>query len=898
MLSLIFGHTTFAISTVITAFMAGLALGSYLLGRWSESDNRLKTIMGKLGVSPHFLMYGFLEIFTGLYCLFTPSLFKIVEFIYLKFSDLNFYPATILRFILCVMVLLIPTLFMGGTLPLLSKFLIKNSKELSKKLGFLYSINTFGAFFGIIMSGFYLISTCGITATLRFAAIINIFIGIFVYFLNKNPQNIFTSSSVEKEIFLETAEEKDDKKLCQSKMIFIIFAFSGFASMIYELAWTRVLALSLGSSTYAFSTMVATFLFGIAAGSIIYSYLSKKKTFNYGTFGWLQLFISLTSLLTIFLLGRIPIYVIELFSIIKNFPYNVILLANFIVCFSVMIIPATLMGIVLPLAGQIYTQNIKEIGKNIGDIYAVNTLGCILGSFLTGFVFIPFLGIQKSLQIAVVINLLAGVLILYTYFKEKKNKVIIILYVIIIMFISFYVPSWNPAIMNSGSAIYSEQHMNNYRKEYEKKKMGWDEYFNNFSSGNILFHKDGISSTVAVYNIKGTLFLRVNGKTDASTGSDFGTQLISGYLPVFYHENPKEVFIIGLGSGITAKAVLDFPEIKSVTCGEIEPAVVEANRYFESYTEKILSNPRFEIKVDDGRNLLLSSKKKYDIIISEPSNPWIAGVGNLFTKEFYEISKGKLAKDGIFCQWFQFYSMDYKNIEMILRTFYSVYPKGVIWIGSYGDFILLGSEKELLFDYERFNNYYNNNKNIYNSLNSVGIDSPDVLFIYYIMKQSELPVEKGILNTDDLPLLEFSAPESLYLDTVDKINMKHIYQYKKGIIPPLKDKKSVKNLTYNFSIKLFDFYYATIPEFGDVLLNKLIEKGPENYALKMVKIKRLKKLNKILMAEEELLKLISEYPLNHQSYFELSELYKSQGMTLKAHNILTRARKVDKERKN
>ena len=166
------------------------------------------------------------------------------------------------------------------------------------------------------------------------------------------------------------------------------------------------------------------------------------------------------------------------------------------------------------------------------------------------------------------------------------------------------------------------------------------------------------------------------------------------------------------------------------------------------------------------------------------------------------------------------------------------------------------------------------------------------------MKQGELPVEKGILNTDDLPLLEFSAPESLYLDTVDKINMKQIYQYKKAIIPPLKDKRAINDLTYNFSIKLFDFYYATIPEFADVLLNQLLKKGPENYALNMVKIKRLEKMNKILIAEEELLRLISEYPSNYQSYFELAELYKSQGMNIKSHNILTRAGEIDKERKN
>ncbi len=299
-----------------------------ILGIWADSDGKIKNMLRKIGGYPDFLMYGILEAFIGIYCLFTPVMFNIVESIYLQFSYLPFYTISIIRFILCMIVLIVPTFCMGGTLPLLSKFLIINSQELSRKLGFLYFINTAGAVLGTIMAGFYLISNLGITGTLYMAAFINIAIGILVYSLNKGAGNV---SSTIKEKVVEDMVKKTDKI---TWLIFIIFGFTGFGSMIYELAWTRAISLALGSSTYAFSTMLATFLFGIALGSIIYSFLSRRNDFSILSFGWLEILISLSCLITIPLLGRIPIYVIYFFPRLKG-SYNMILLANF---FSVLLL--------------------------------------------------------------------------------------------------------------------------------------------------------------------------------------------------------------------------------------------------------------------------------------------------------------------------------------------------------------------------------------------------------------------------------------------------------------------------------------------------------------------------------------------------------------------------------
>jgi len=869
MLCLTFGHTTFAISTVITAFMGGLALGSYTLGRWADSESMFHRFLALRGVSSSFLMYGILEAFIGIYCLFTPCLFKLIEYIYINFSGLPFYVLSILRFILCILVLILPTLCMGGTLPLLSKFLIRHSKELSNKLGLLYFINTLGAVFGTILSGYYLINTVGLTASLHFAAIINIGIGTIVYILNKDRRNIFISTS-DKDVKDVGAKEERTVSVRNIKLLVIIFAFAGFASMIYELTWTRALALTLASTTYAFSTMLGTFLFGIALGSILFSYFSKKWTLNEASFGWLEIFIGLSCLLTIPLLGRLPLYVIEIFPLLKN-SYNLVILSYFLICFAVMLVPTTLMGIVFPLAGRLYTSSIKDIGKSIGNIYAINTIGCIFGSFLAGFVLIPFIGVQNSLKLAVMINILGGGIFLFQCHRTPVYRVGIMAGIIPIIILSCYLPSWNPSIMSIGAAIYADVYFDEYKKAGAQGK----QFFDNFMLNYLVYQKDGISCTVSVYNFNNDFILRVNGKTDASTVIDMPTQLMLGYLPLLYHKAPEDVFIIGLGSGVTGKAVLDFPQVESVVCAEIEPAVIEASKFFEKFNGNLLSDPRFDVRVADGRNALLASKKKYDVIISEPSNPWIAGIGNLFTREFYEICKSRMNSDGIICQWLHLARMDPTDAEMIIRTFYSVFPEGIIWRGKDSDLLLLGSQEKTVFDFSLFRENYENNRDLRTSLIEIGINTPDTIFVHYIAEKNSLEgIMAGQLNTDDLPILEFSAPKSLYLETVSS-NISRIYEYKEETLPPVKN-IDTHCLSVNYYFKMLDFYYIYAPKAGDKLLSELLLLYPEDISVKLYMIKRLISTDRILLARKELVNLIDCHPRNPLLYREMSKFHRDQ----------------------
>lgn len=862
LLSLLFGHTTFAISTVITAFMGGLAWGSFYFGRLADREKEFPAFLKQFGSSSLFLMYGLLEGAIGIYCLITPLLFQVVEIVYLPFSELPFPVLSLIRFLLCALVLIFPTFLMGGTLPLLSKFYIQNRGEMSPKLGFLYFINTIGAAVGAFLAGFFMIRLRGLHLTLLIAALINLIIGLAVYRLTSRglPGFIPLPSRTEKPPVI--SGNGNQPPPLSLKILFGVFAFTGFASMIYEICWTRALALALGSSTYAFTTMLSTFLFGLAAGSLLYSRCSRKRSFGLLTFGWLEVSTGIACLLSVFLLGEMPLYFISIFPFVKS-SYLLVLAADFLLSFLAMLIPTLLIGFIFPLAGQLYTAQFQQLGRRLGEIYAINTVGCILGAFTTAFIFIPLWGVQTSLQIAVSINLLSGTLFILRSNLTRLKKLTATLVILPALVYTAAMPSWNPNIMNSGAAIYTDRITKSDLVSDEKKD-------------NLLFNKDGITSTISVYREGKDIYLKVNGKTDASTSGDLPTQLLLGYLPVLYHPQPEEVFIIGLGSGITAKAVLDFPHIRSVTCAELEPEVIEANRFFAPYNGHILNNPRFKIKTDDGRNALLASTRKTDIIISEPSNPWIAGVANLFTREFYQISKARLNPGGIFCQWLQLYGIEPEDVIMILKTFYSVFPHGVVWRGLKGDLILLGSDKALILDYAAYARRFRENKAFKKSLQEIQIDHPDTLFAHYLVDASQLgaTLRTAPFNSDNLPLLEFSAPRSLYADTETR-NLRGLYQYKTHKVP-----ESI-GFPENQSLPV-GYYLALYRDLGEVFLESMLQEAgrlyPDNVEISLLKVKTLIKNNQIIPAESFLKAMIARGLDDYRLPLELARLHFRQGM--------------------
>jgi spermidine synthase len=874
-LSLLFGHTTFAIGTVITAFMGGLALGSFYFGRWADRESRFKDLLRRQGESPYLLAYGLMEALVGVYCLLTPFLFTLVEGVYLQFATLPFYAMNILRFLLCLAVLIFPTFLMGGTFPIISKFFIQNLSEFGSKLGRLYFINTIGAATGSFLAGLYLLRILGLNATLLCAAVINIGIGLLAYLINKNPGRHEAGAAEEE----EAGAQQPPGMLtpAAARLILVIFAFTGFASMIYEIAWTRALALALGSSIYAFSIMLTTFLLGIALGSMLFSRMARKRVFTAAAFGWLEILTGIFCLLSIPLLGQMPLFFLSIFPFVKG-DYDLIILADFLLCFLVMIVPTILMGFVFPLVGRLYTQSMEKIGRSLGEVYAVNTLGCILGSFLASFVMIPFLGVQNSLRAAIVINLLAGLLILYQHYERPAARAAALATAAAAVLLSGFMPGWNPAVMTSGSAVYAQMYSGS-ATDFEAR------------GKNILFYRDGISSTVSVHKQGTNVFLRVNGKTDASTEGDMPTQIMLGYLPMMHHRDPKDIFIIGLGSGITAKSVLEFPGVRSVVCAELEPAVLEANRFFADFNGRVMEHPLFKVRIDDGRNALLASRDKYDVIISEPSNPWIAGVANLYTSEFYRIGKERLREGGIFCQWFHLYSMHPADVKMVLKTFFTVFPHGTVWSTAFADLVLLGSGEDMTFDYARWSEGFSRNPAIRKSMESIKVRAPDAVFSFFLtdMKSLRPLFRTAHLNTDDLPLLEFSAPKHLYENTTG-VNLRGLSEFKREKHPPLRGFPPGGKLSHHYFASALD----QMNKIGaSETAAKILEEGlglyPRHAALQLIKAKGFLQKNHVLKAEKEFQRLIADHPGESAGCLELARLYRDQGFPEKAEGMYEKA---------
>ena len=410
--------------------------------------------------------------------------------------------------------------------------------------------------------------------------------------------------------------------------ILLAFGFSGWCALTYQVAWNRILSLLLGSSIYAFSLILTTFILGLALGTVVFSRWVNTFKNPLVVFGFLQVGIGVSALMMIPLFENIPFinrWVYQNWSM----EFTTIQWSVFLVMFCFLFVPTFFMGGQFPVVVRLVVRKLDTLGHSIGKVYASNTVGTIIGSFLAGFVLIPWIGVQDTILVAVGLNLLVGTaLLIFSADLSLNSKIYVLPAILVVCFLyGRSMEPWDKSVISSGS--YMPYRIGDL-SEAEKK------------ANKILFFKEGTHTTVTTeLSVSGNIFLRVNGKTDASLAMDMRTQLLSGYLPMFLHENPESVLVIGQGSGITLGAVEQFP-IKSVDLVEISSAVIEGSRYFDPFNHNALSDDRLKIILADGRNHVALADRKYDVIISEPSNPWISGVGALFTDNFFKLMKKRL----------------------------------------------------------------------------------------------------------------------------------------------------------------------------------------------------------------------------------------------------------------
>lgn len=749
-LSLTFGHTVLAVSTVLTVFMSGLALGSFLAGRWSDKERARLEKENRSGGPPRFLaLYGKLEIFIGIWAVLSLLLLNGVESLYLNAAQAGSGASVLysIVFLGSFAVLLPPTTAMGATLPVFTQLLVATRQDVGSWLSRIYGWNTLGACCGAGVGGFILLPLLGLKFAVGVAALGNLAIGVVA--IKKAGELKLSSAAEEESSDQEGGDELEQEQSSGGWFLPVAFGLSGFAAMVYQLGWTRGLVLSIGSSTYSFAIILTAFLASLGLGSLIYKRLMQSRTPRVMHLAYLQFGIALSGLLATVLIGKLPQVMVQAIPAL-DYQFGKILAFDFFLCVLLMILPTLAMGLTFPLVTHLYTDKLSSLGKRLGEAYAANTLGAIIGSFLGGFVFLPQFGAQNALFGAVILNLTVGLALALVSQGSKVPALVLSAVGALALVVS---PTWKATELSAGAGIYAK-------------------------ADNFLFepayYKDGLSATVTVgYNGPQAPYLKVNGKTDASVSiQDMAHQVLLGLLPVSLHPNPKTIALVGLGSGVTTATLVATESVQEVQCSELEPAIVEVQEYFAPFTEHVLDNPKLHMSVTDGRTFILGSPKKYDLIISQPSNPWIAGIGNLYTEDFYLACVEQLEEGGLMCQWFQLYSVSEYDLNLVLATFYKVFPEGMVFQTGPGDILLVGAQQPVSLELSRMEELWKEEELSYWS-QLIGLLEPRYLLGSYVATRQEvidalnLTAKVGHLNTDDRPLLEFQAPRSLYLRSND-----------------------------------------------------------------------------------------------------------------------------------
>ncbi len=751
----VFGSTQFATSTVLSVFMAGLALGSFIAGKYSI-QKKIKPV----------LAYGILEGFIGIWALFAPLLFTLSIPLYQALFQ-QFHPNPLifglLRYLVAAIILLPPTTCMGATLPILSKYITEKIEMAGQRVGTLYAVNTLGAVVGSLGAGFFLMPNLGLSTTTAIAAAINLLLAVAAFFLIRLIKDGELSADVQNPR-QENVEESQTPELETNQLtveiwaVIWVFFISGGLAMFYEVAWTRTLLMLIGSTTYAFTLMLSTFLLGIFLGSIVCSRFVDKLKSPTTCFAIAEIYLCFAGLFSLSIFSFLPYWnVVISVSFSSNEALTMIL--RFAAA-AMVLLPITLcLGAIFPLAVKICARDLDRIGDSVGKLYAMNTCGAIIGAFIAGFFAIPLLGCEQSLIVASLANFIVGVALLVAFGKIRKS--VKVLSVICAALLTVWAIG-GPSILDRNVLLFAQ-----YERRLANWILGsqslptWDEWKKQMRK-NILFYKDGLCATVAVSrgSTAGSTLLFTSGHCDASDGIDMENQALLAMLPLALKPDARDAAIVGWGSGVTVGYALKF-NLRKAVCAEIEPAVIDASKNFHHVNFQAEKDPRCEIEPSDGRNFLLCTPEKFDIVVSEPSNPWQSGVCNLFTKEYFAITKSRLTDGGIFSMWCQLNEVSPKNLEEIISALSSVYPKVYLFDSGRGDMCALASAKPIKISLPALEKLFSSS-GVAATFHKLGLKTR----YDYVARMIACPqgIEKNIssknINTDDRNHLEFELAKT------------------------------------------------------------------------------------------------------------------------------------------
>lgn len=748
-LGLFLGHAAYAQALVLAIFMGGMAIGATWAAHSSSKKNNLirlyaivETIIGVFALSFHFFFQFTLD---ASHTWLIPSL------------DTP-WAINISRWFVASMLILPQTILLGMTFPLMSGGMIRQFPGNDGNLiGGLYFANSIGAAVGALAAVFLFLPSFGLPGTMNFAGGINFLVAALAWFLSSGLEE----KNQPKMEHIETPD-KTIKNNPLLRLVLFGTAFSGAASFIYEIVWIRMLSMAVGSTMHAFELMLASFIAGIALGGLWIRKHADQTKEPLRLVGWMQIFMGIAALASLAVYANAFSWVGWLIGALSKTDggYAIYNFGTASIAILIMLPAAFFAGTTLPLFTIALLRNHHGEGA-IGRVYAWNTFGAIAGVFLAIHFLIPALGLKFALCIAALIDLLIGLFLLRAHGDDKKTIVRFALAAsisAIALIVAVRIP-YDPMKLASGVFRYGDSTID-------------------ATTQKVVYYRDGKTSSISVVaGIDGSANISTNGKPDAGImmkdnsppTSDESTMVMLAAVPLTMLDKPANIGVIGFGSGMTTHTLLGDPRVKHVDTIEIEPAMVEGARLFGARVERAYTDPRSHIVIDDAKAFFSSSAKKYDLIISEPSNPWISGVGSLFSKEFYKFIPKQLNEGGIFAQWVQLYEIDEQLVGSILNAMAPHFDDYAAWLSNSSDLIIVASPKGKLPNTE-LKKLFSETAPLKSELQRIGISTQEHLDFRKIANSKLLRGMAAMYssfpaNSDYHPILGLHAPKSRFRHT-------------------------------------------------------------------------------------------------------------------------------------